>query len=56
VFWKSNLTGRWWMELPYKNTKYTREQHLVPCTYNDYQMACNDELPDKFMKYYTRML
>ena len=56
VFWKSNLTDRWWMELPFKNTKYSREQLLVPCTYADYQMACNDEVPDKFMKYYTRML
>jgi arginase family enzyme len=56
VFWKSNITGRWWMELPYKNTKFTREQHLVPCTYEDYQLACMEELPDKFMKYYTRMV
>lgn len=56
VFWKSNLTGRWWMEMPYQNPKYTREQLLVPCTFNDYQMACNDELPDKFMRYYTKML
>lgn len=56
VFWRSNLTGRWWMELPFSNEKFSREQHLVPCSYNDYQLACNDELPDKFMKYYTKML
>jgi len=56
IFWKSKRTERWWMEMPFRNTKFSREQHLIPCSYADYQLACNEELPDKWMKYYTKMI
>jgi len=56
IFWKSKRTERWWMEMPFRNTKFSREQHLIPCSFADYQLACNEELPDKWMKYFTKML
>jgi arginase family enzyme len=56
IFWKSKLTDRWWMELPYQaNSKFDRNQYLVPCTYADYEMACKEELPDRWMKVFTRL-
>ncbi len=50
VFYKSPKSDRWWMDVPYppnKKIKYERH-HLVPCSYNDYQTACREEMPDKW--------
>jgi formiminoglutamase len=56
IFWKSKKTERWWMELPFGDKeKYARHQ-LVPCSYKDYEMATNQELPDKWMKVYTKLI
>ncbi len=52
IFKKSNKTGRWWIELPFfsnVNNKLKRET-LLPCTYGDYLSACNQEIPDRWMK------
>jgi len=42
TFWKSTKSGRWWMQMDSNTNKGKHE--LVPCTYEDYQMACKDEL------------
>jgi formiminoglutamase len=50
VFYKSPKSDRWWMDVPYppnKKIKYERH-HLVPCSYQDYQTACNEDMPDKW--------
>ncbi len=50
VFYKSPKSDRWWMDVPYppnKKIKYERH-HLVPCSYQDYQTACKEEMPDKW--------
>jgi arginase family enzyme len=48
-FLKSNVTGRWWMEIPLNKTKKKLDRHqLVPCSYNDYQKACNNEIPERW--------
>jgi formiminoglutamase len=57
VFHKSNKSGRWWMEVPLipkKGSKYERH-HLVPCSYKDYQTACNVEMPDRWWKAYQKL-
>ncbi len=49
-FMKSNISGRWWMELPLKSggkRKLDRHQ-LIPCSYADYQTACNNEIPERW--------
>lgn len=49
TFWKSNKSGRWWMQVPVA-TKQKHERHrLVPCSYQDYQSACREELPDRLV-------
>lgn len=57
VFYKNTLTDRWWMEVPYPKE---RSQHkglfMVPCSYSDYQSAQNDEIPDRWMKAYQKLL
>jgi arginase family enzyme len=48
-FYKSNKSGRWWMELNFENNKYRRHS-LIPCTYQDYLNANDQEIPDRWYK------
>ena len=57
VFYKSNKSDRWWMDVPYPvnhKIKYERH-HMVPCSYSDYQTACSDEMPDKWWQTYQKL-
>jgi formiminoglutamase len=52
IFKKSLKTERWWIELPFipeKNNKLERHT-LLPCTYGDYESACNQEIPERWYK------
>ncbi len=50
TFWKSAKTGRWWMQVPVATKKKHERHRLVPCSYQDYQMACREELPERLMQ------
>ena len=50
TFWKSNKSGRWWMQIPVKMDKKLRRHRLIPCSYKDYQMASQDELPERLLR------
>lgn len=56
TFYKSRRSDRWWMEVPMSNllSKYEKT-HLVPCSYNDYQVAVNQDLPDKWWRAKQRL-
>lgn len=57
IFYKSNKSERWWMEVPYppqKGLKYERH-HLVPCDINDYEMAMKNEIPNLWWKTYQKL-
>jgi len=52
LFKKSIKTGRWWIELPFilnVNNKLKRRT-LLPCTYGEYLGACNQEIPERWIK------
>ncbi|WP_298554398.1 formimidoylglutamase [uncultured Algibacter sp.] len=52
IFYKSNKTGRWWIEIPFLsevNNKLKRHT-LLPCMHKDYLDACNNKLPDRWYK------
>ncbi|MGO4904487.1 formimidoylglutamase [Flavobacterium sp. W20_MBD1_R3] len=52
VFFKSDKTDRWWIEIPFisnGNNKLKRNT-LLPCSYEEYLMACNQELPERWWK------
>lgn len=54
TFWKSNKSGRWWMQVPVA-TKRKHERHrLVPCSFQDYQSACREELPERLLQAMNR--
>ena len=58
VFFKSKKTDRWWMEVKCsENVKEKFRQHyLVPCSITDYQVACNDEIPDRWWQAYQKLM
>jgi hypothetical protein len=52
IFYKSDKTDRWWIEIPYEsngNNKLKRNT-LLPCSYDEYLCACNQELPERWWK------
>lgn len=48
LFLQSRYTGRWWMEMP--NGK------MLPCTYNDYLVASQNELPERWLRAQERLV
>jgi formiminoglutamase len=54
TFWKSNKTGRWWIQVPVKPKKKHQRHRLIPCSYNDYLMASKGELPDRISNAFGR--
>ena len=58
VFYKSNKSERWWMEVSYpgqKGSMYDRH-HLVPCDKDDYDRAMKNEIPDLWWKTYQKLV
>lgn len=52
VFYKSDKSERWWLEVRYpagQELKYDRH-HLVPCDQKDYELALKNEIPDLWWK------
>jgi arginase family enzyme len=52
VFYKSDKTDRWWIEIPFisnSNNKLKRNT-LLPCSHDEYLLACNQELPGRWWK------
>ena len=49
TFLKSKKSDRWWIKLPIDPVKNRYSSHqLMPCSYKDYQQACNNEVPDRW--------
>lgn len=56
VFYKSNKSQRWWMEVPYQTNKVRYERHhLVPCSYRDYETALREEMPDRWWQAFQKI-
>ncbi|HRY33313.1 MAG TPA: formimidoylglutamase [Bacteroidales bacterium] len=58
IFYKSKKSDRWWMEVPVQTSmknKYQRH-YLVPCSYQDYQTACKDDIPNRWWQVYQKLM
>lgn len=57
IFYKSDKSERWWMDVPYpSHQKIKYERHLlVPCSYKDYKTACEDEMPDRWWQTFQKL-
>ena len=47
IFYKSDKTDRWWVEVPINEDK---ENVILPANYKDYIDACNQQIPDRWLK------
>ena len=47
-FYNSDLSQKWWCELTYESNKVV-DFALIPCNYDDYLSACNDNISDKLL-------
>ena len=57
VFVKSKKSDRWWMQVPYPTgSSRNARHHLVPCRYEDYQLANSGEMPDLWLRTYRKLI
>jgi len=55
-FYKSDKSGRWWMEINIlTNNKYKRHA-LIPCTYQDYLEATEQKIPERWYKALRKLM
>ena len=52
IFYKSNKTDRWWIELPFisNGNNKLKKNTLLPCSHDEYLGACNQEIPERWWK------
>ena len=55
VFIKSKKSDRWWMELVYYIEGEAKSE-LISCTYQDYELAMNGDIPDRWLKANARFI
>ncbi|MGB0886623.1 MAG: formimidoylglutamase [Vicingaceae bacterium] len=57
IFYKSDKSERWWMDVPYPSHKKIKfERHLlIPCSYQDYKTACNNEVPNRWWETFQKL-
>jgi len=54
IFYKSLETDRWWFEVPV--LQKSRSRHiLISCSHDDYQRACNHEIPDRWLNAFQKL-
>ncbi|EON77830.1 hypothetical protein ADIS_1749 [Lunatimonas lonarensis] len=48
-FYKSNRSGKWWMEVPVADMGKFGDHTIIPCSYEDYQVALRGEIPERWV-------
>ena len=57
VFYKSQTSGRWWMGVPFKKEGEKQLQnYFVACSYRDYEVANQGEVPERWLKTYNKFI
>jgi len=54
TFYKSTDTGRWWVEVPYKNKKKEKIM-LISCSIDDYNIASRNEIPERWWFFFQKL-
>lgn len=56
IFYKSNQTGRWWIEIPFlpKVNNKLKQHTLLPCMHEDYIDASNGKISERWYKAYKK--
>lgn len=57
TFYKSKISEKWWMEVPYRlGSEMFSRNSIVPCSYNDYQIAIKGEVPERYISTLAKLL
>lgn len=56
IFYKSNKTGRWWIEINILSDNKYKRHALIPCTYKDYTEAAKQIIPERWYKAMKKMM
>ena len=57
VFYKSKGSGRWWMGVPFqKEGEKQLQNYFVACSYRDYEVANQGEVPERWIKTYNKFI
>ena len=57
VFYKSQNSGRWWMQVPFrKEGSEDLQNYYVACSYRDYEIANQGEIPERWVKTLNKFL
>lgn len=57
IFYKSKSTGRWWMGVPFKKEgEKELQSYYVACSYRDYEVANQGEVPVRWIKTYNKFI
>ena len=51
IFYKSRLSGRWWVEVP---AGMNDKKYVLSCSYADYQKACENKIPDRWWNFFNK--
>ena len=56
IFYKSLKTSRWWIEIPFLPdvSNKLKKHTLLPCSYEDYERAMQNEIPERWYKAYRK--
>jgi len=52
TFYRSIITGRWWMEIP---RLVSGKPVIAACSQEEYQQACSHEIPERWWKMFQRI-
>jgi formiminoglutamase len=57
TFYKSQSSGRWWMGVPFrKEGEKEPQNYYVACSYRDYEIANQGEIPERWIKTVNKFL
>lgn len=56
VFYNSKKTDRWWVLVPmYRKDNDMTQFYYLPCSYRDYQLACDDIISNRWWRTYHKI-
>lgn len=55
IFYKSLYSERWWMEVPRIKSDKKETPMLISCSPKDYEMACKQEIPDRWWRCFQKL-
>lgn len=56
-FYKSKVSEKWWMEVPHPDDSggIFMRSRMIPCSYSDYEMALEGEVPARWINTFSRL-